>query len=123
KIKPHIKESKFKYAFLGIIIFISLVFLIKICTKKFVLYSNNYTYIKNERLIFLDNDAFHFLLRSGKNRLLSNKILEAYYEFNLAYSIRPNDKELNRLMIETLSILCVREDKYCDKLDVFLNVD
>jgi len=63
----------------------------------------------------------NFLLNSGKKRLVSNNILGAYSEFNLAYKIKPNNKELNQLMIETLSTLCISEEKYCDRLDVFLN--
>ena len=69
-----------------------------------------------------DNEAFEFLLRSGKNRLLSNNILGAYSEFNLAYNIKPKDKELNQLMIETLGILCVNEEKYCSELDDLMKI-
>ena len=58
---------------------------------------------------------------SGKYLLESNKMLEAYSEFKLAYNIRPNDKELNQLMIETLIALCDEKLRYCDELDSMIS--
>ena len=68
-----------------------------------------------------DKEAFDFLIKSGKKRLLSNNILGAYSEFNLAYNIKPKDKELNELLIETLSILCDKKESHCEELDILLN--
>ena len=70
-----------------------------------------------ERLVKLDDAAYEFLLTSGKSRLLSNNIMGAYTEFNLAYSIKPRDEEITTLFIETLSILCVDDNTYCDQLN------
>jgi len=61
--------------------------------------------------------ALKFLLSSGKERLLNNNIIGAYSEFKLAYNIEPNNEDLKALLIETLSILCVENNSYCDKLD------
>lgn len=122
KIKPHVKENKYKYVFLGLIVFISLVFLIKTFTTKFIIYTNNQSRVLLENSKQKDIEAFSFLLKSGKRRLLSNNIVGAYSEFNLAYNIRPESEELNQLLIETLSILCSEREKYCDKLDFHLQV-
>ena len=67
-----------------------------------------------------NKEAFDFLLKSGKKRLKNNEITGAYSEFNLAHNIYPNNKELNQLLIETLSILCENDSKYNMKLDFFL---
>lgn len=61
--------------------------------------------------------ALKFLLSSGKERLLDNNIIGAYSEFKLAYKIEPNNEALKALFIETLSILCVENNSYCDELD------
>ena len=63
-----------------------------------------------------DNDAFNFLIKSGKMRLNKGEISGAYSEFKLAYAIKPKDKALNQLLFETLGILCVDYNKHCDDL-------
>ncbi len=119
-IKPHIKENKYKYVFWGFIFFVSFVFLINISIKKFTLYSINHSNILYENSKRIDYGGFHFLIKSGKKRLLSNNILGAYSEFNLAYKINPKNDELNQLLVETLSILCTKDIEYCNKLDYHL---
>jgi len=61
-----------------------------------------------------DNDAFNFLLKSGKSRLHKGRISGAYSEFKLAYAIKPDHKELNALLLETLEILCLDYNRHCD---------
>ncbi len=123
KLQPSVEENEKLNGFLTLaIIFVFIIFLFFL-SSKFVSYTNNQSISISLMNESKDNEAFEFLLKSGKNRLLSNNILGAYSEFNLAHNIRPNDKELNQLMIETLGILCVNEEKYCDKLDVILNID
>ena len=73
----------------------------------------------NERVAQINKDAFKFLIKSGKNRLIAGNIVGAYSEFSLAHNIKPNDVELNQLLTETLSILCYNDTNYCLKLDVF----
>ena len=70
-----------------------------------------------------DEKAFNFLIKSGKKRLVSNNIVGAYSEFNLAYQIKPNSEELNQLLIETLSILCTKNTDYCDRLNSHLEIN
>lgn len=123
KIIPHIPESKPKYVVIGIVTFISLLFLTKLYTNKFVLYSNNYTKVNQERLKAIDIEAFNFLLNSGKLHLKRNNISGAYSEFILAYKVNPNNKKLNQLLIETLSILCKKDISYCAELNGFLDND
>jgi len=80
-------------------------------------------YLENARLrhqqevawaIKKENRAFKFLLKSGKWRLNKGRISGAYSEFKLAYAIRPNDKELNKLLLETLEILCLDYNRHCE---------
>ena len=69
-----------------------------------------------------DKQAFNFLLNSGKTHLKRNNVVGAYSEFILAYRVNPNNKELNQLLIETLSILCVNDENYCGELDDLMNL-
>ncbi|GAA4969873.1 hypothetical protein [Algibacter aquimarinus] len=121
KIKSHTKESKYKYTLWGIIFFISLIFLVTNYTKKFTLYTNEKSIVRIKAAEKIDNRAFVFLIKSGKKRLISNNIIGAYSEFNLAYQIKPNNEELNQLLIETLSILCDKNTDYCDDLNYHLD--
>jgi len=66
-----------------------------------------------------DDKAFNFLIKSGKYRLSKGSLAGAYSEFKLAEDIRPNDAELNALLFETLSRLCINYKKHCYKLDNF----
>lgn len=120
QLKPQKKKSKYKNAFLSLLVFLSLVFLFSAFTQKLTFYNKNYNSIVNEEINRRDNEAYHFLLNSGKKRLLANNIVGAYSEFNLAYNIKPNNEELNQLIIETLSILCSENIEYCDVLDSHL---
>ncbi|MDO5980398.1 hypothetical protein [Flavivirga spongiicola] len=122
-IKPSIKENKILVGFLTITTVIGFAIILNSCYKHFVVYSNE----RSKQIAIYktdkDNMAFNFLLNSGKNRLKQHRIVAAYSELNLAYAIRPNDKELNQLLIETLSILCSKDIAYCDALDKHLQND
>lgn len=52
-------------------------------------------------------------MKSGKLRLKSGRISGAYSEFKLAHAIQPNNIEVNKLLFETLEILCL---DYCKDL-------
>ena len=67
-----------------------------------------------------DKIAYNFLLESGINRMYSKNYKGAYAEFKLAYQLNPNNEQLNNLMIETLSVLCNSDEKYCNDFDAFL---
>lgn len=64
-----------------------------------------------------NNMMFNFLMTSGKERLVNGNVSGAYSEFKLATELKPNDKELNILLYETLSILCFDYNEHCDDLD------
>lgn len=86
----------------------------------FMEYSNGVYTQKQKQVEQINNEAFHFLINSGLNRLRDNNIVGAYSEFQLAYDIYPKDEKLNQLLIETLSILCKNENKYCKDLNRYL---
>lgn len=120
-IKPHVKKNNV-YAGLITLVAISISILLVVnYSQKFVSYSQERLELIEYNTSTQESYAFSYLLNSGKQRLLSNNILGAYSEFNLAYNIRPDSKELNQLLVETLSILCSDDIKYCDVLDNFLD--
>ena len=85
-------------------------------------YSNTQTKEVSNLIKLEDKKAFVFLVRSGKNRLAENRIKDAYYEFHLAHKIYPKSENLNKLLVETLSILCIDNNNYCKEIDtLFLN--
>jgi hypothetical protein len=45
------------------------------------------------------------------------QVIGAYSEFCLAQKIKPNNKQLNQLLVETLSMLCEENKGYCDELN------
>lgn len=120
-IKPSVKENKtlrglITLCFISFTIVVLIVYL-----PKFTAYSNGHTQSVHEALKKQNITAFNFLINSGKNRLRTNRVLEAYKEFKLAYAINSNNDELQILLTQTLSILCEKDLKYCNELEVFLN--
>lgn len=105
---------------LTIIVIALAVSIIKQFTEEFVEYSKERTQLIAKNIQIKEIKTFNFLLNSGKKRLLSNNIQGAYSEFKLAYNIQPEHKELNQLLIETLSILCTKDSLYCKELDKLL---
>lgn len=126
KPKPSKKENKKLDRFL-ITSFIISSFILGFITislaKSFTNYSNNISKLTKERKVLMDKQAFNFLLNSGKTYLKRNNVIGAYSEFILAYKVNPNNEELNQLLIETLSILCEKNEKYCSELDELMNTD
>ncbi|WP_347926134.1 hypothetical protein [Pontimicrobium sp. SW4] len=119
KLQPSKQYDSF-YIIISILL-ISLFFSV-IYSKKdaFLIHSNEVNNQKKEIFKYRDKEAFIFLMKSGKHRLESGNIIGAYYEFKLANNIKPNDAYLKQITIETLSILCSRNEKYCKELDVFM---
>lgn len=121
-LKPKIKENPRLKGVLTILIVLSFVLVAGVNYKNFVSYSNKQTALVNNFSELKDKEAFDFLLRSGKKKIYRNNIVGAYSELKLAYSIDPTNEGLNQLLIETLSILCNQDAKYCGELDTILDM-
>ncbi|REE07847.1 hypothetical protein DFQ09_11041 [Winogradskyella pacifica] len=113
--KLQYSNNKGSYNF-GIILFLVMVLVITLCIPSWLDHSRLQHKQELAWAIKKDNDAFNFLIKSGKQRVSKGRILGAYSEFKLAYAIKPKDKELNQLLLETLIILCLDYNKYCDDL-------
>jgi hypothetical protein len=50
-------------------------------------------------VVRFDENAFNFLMRSGRIRLIFNNLKDAYLEFNLAQAIYPQDDFLHQILI------------------------
>ncbi|WP_053992457.1 hypothetical protein [Mangrovimonas sp. TPBH4] len=70
-----------------------------------------------KRIYEEEQEAFTFLVHSGMERLKRHHYLEAYNEFELAFKINPKDEALNDAMLQTLSVLCRDNKKYCELLE------
>lgn len=115
-----IQPSSDKSNNIGFILMLALIASLVIQAPKLMTYEK--TRVEN---ISLRNDmqnemAFKFLVKSGKARLLRGHIEDAYSDLNLAYNLNPSDPMVNNLLIETLSILCEKDNAYCIKLDSLL---
>lgn len=124
KSKLSIKRNKKLNRFFIVSVIISFIVLATVIAplmKTFTDYSNNLSVISKERENLHNKEVFNFLLNSGKNHLYNNNVLDAYSEFILAHKVYPNNKEINQLLIKTLSILCDQEETYCNKLDTLLS--
>tara|TARA_R110002049_G_scaffold1498_1_gene11596 strand:+ start:21687 stop:22181 length:495 start_codon:yes stop_codon:yes gene_type:complete len=120
KLQPSVTENKTQKGFLTLIVTLLFIVLLSFSYTNFNTYSNKKTALIHELTELRTREAFNFLFHSGKYRLLDNNIKGAYSEFELAYHIDPGNQELNQLIIETLSILCLNDNNYCKKLDYFL---
>ncbi len=120
-IKPKIKEHPKLKGILIIFIVFSVALIGGVNYKNFISYSNRQTVLVNDFSKLKDKKAFNFLLNSGKGRIYRNDIVGAYSELKLAYKIDSTDKELNQLIIETLSILCSQNNEYCNELDLYMD--
>jgi len=78
--------------------------------------------LHNEEVIALEqhkeDQAFEFLKRSGEKRLRTQNYKGAFSEFKLAYAIKPNDKEMNQLLLEVVSLLCEQNEVYCKEFEI-----
>ncbi len=120
QLKASVKENKLLNGILAIGIAISLIILSGSFIKKYTDYSNEQTKQVTIYNNYENEKAFNFLVESGISRLAGNNIIGAYSEFKLAHEIHQNDEKFNQLFIETLSILCNDDEKYCNELDYFL---
>ncbi|MBC2845240.1 hypothetical protein [Winogradskyella flava] len=64
-----------------------------------------------------DIKAYNFLTKSGEKRLKLGNYKGALSEFKLAHNIQPNSTEVNQLLLEVISILCEKDDNYCEEYD------
>ena len=120
KLSYRARENKTLLGLTSLFFVVGLILLVKLSNVKFTEYSNKHTELT---MVLHENKnqvAYRFLIRSGKNRLLDNRALDAYKEFKLAYAIFPQNEELNQLLIETLSTLCKKNSIYCKELDMLL---
>lgn len=121
KLQPSATENKKYMGLITVIVGISFIVIISFAYRDFIDYSNNHTKQITVNYNNQNKKAFNFLIKSGKNRLKENRVLDAYSEFSLAYNINPNDENLNHLLIETLSVLCNENISYCNELDNMLD--
>ncbi|WP_242204568.1 hypothetical protein [Aestuariivivens insulae] len=121
KLQPSITENKRSHGFLTILFVVIALIMVFLAFQNFTNYSNRYNRLVYNKTIIENNAAFNFLMNSGKNRLQGNRVYDAYSEFKLAQVIYPKNKELNQLLIETLSILCETNNNYCVELDDLLS--
>jgi hypothetical protein len=119
-LKPHVKKNNLLTGLFTLAILILSAYFVFTYCDRFTDYSNQHRQLVIVQTQKQDEQGFNFLINSGKRRLSNNNVKGAYSEFHLAYNIRPENEELNRLLLETLSILCSEEIKYCDKLDYHL---
>lgn len=116
KLQPSKEASRlYVYFSLMLIALVSIAFFYKI--PEYKIYSENLIAQKVANEQKLNNDAFQFLMQSGTRRLKEGYIVGAYSEFKLAHQLYPNNKETNRLLFETICLLCENENNYCKELD------
>ena len=121
KIQPSVNKNvrlKNLLLVLSILIMIPLLFNI---SMGFVDYNRNHYRLMGKRIQNENKEAFDFLIDSGKYRLSINNFIGAQSEFKLAVKIYPENKEAYQLLIETTSILCDNDNKYCDELVLLMD--
>lgn len=120
KLKKHANADKYQVG-LGLVVSVLLVAILMINFGfKIKAHTNTQVDLAKAHLIKSDQDAFAFLVESGKDRLNRGNAEGAYAEFKLAYKIYPNNQELDKLLIETLSVICVEANLYCTELNQYL---
>nr|WP_321224184.1 hypothetical protein [uncultured Psychroserpens sp.] len=119
KLQPSKNKSEI-YIGLSLLIVVLITFGIFYMVPNFTDYHNERAAQLEKRKVRLDENAFNFLMKSGKNRLLSNNLKGAHSEFKLALAINPNDETVNQLLLETLVGLCDENNTYCVELDELL---
>lgn len=117
----HSQPSKLKgQDHVGIVIFIVIVFVLSTLLPKWLDYARIKDKQEVQHTTVKDNGAYNFLTKSGKRRMQSQNYVGALSEFKLAHKIRPNSPEINRLLLEVISILCSKDANYCDDLDMLV---
>ena len=119
QIKASVKENKIISGIIAICLAIFFIISFSVFVQSFTDYSKEHTKKVTAQNNYEYEKAFNFLIKSGISRIDRNNIKGAYSEFKLAYAIHQNNEYLNQLILETLSILCEDDNKYCEDLDVF----
>ncbi|TYA71811.1 hypothetical protein [Seonamhaeicola marinus] len=119
-LKPSIGENKVVRGAITLFFILSLIVILVPITKMFTQYSNNHAKAVYKHQQIRNEKDFNFLVSSGKTRLSQNRVIGAYSEFKLAYAINSKDKALNDLILQTLTILCENNNKFCEELDAML---
>lgn len=114
----HSKKSNTSY--IGVVLLIIMLILIGTYLPKIVTYESQRHKNELAMQIARDNYIFNFLIDSGEKRLDRGEISGAYLEFKLAYAIKPDDEKLNKLLLETLEVLCLDYSRYCENYNKLL---
>lgn len=115
----HSKESSKFYIIISFTLIFLLFSFVIIKRNDFLDHSSLINKEINERIQREDIFAFNFLFNSGKRRLKSRNLVGAYSEFKLAYNLRPNDIELKQLLLETITLLCDKNESFCSEYELF----
>jgi len=118
--KTQSPKSKFSNLF-GIFLFSLFLILIISMVTKWISYEFNNQLNILEYQKNVNENHFNFLMNSGKKRLTNKNLTGAYYEFKLAKAIYPKNDEVNQLLLETTTFLCLNKGIYCKELDGFNN--
>ena len=122
-LKPKVKENNVLKGILTIFIALAFCAILHSSYQKYTGYSQAQAIKLNDYQNNKDQIAFNFLINSGYNRLENNNVKAAYSEFKLAYNINSKNETLNKLMVETLMVLCDTDVHYCHELDMLLDVN
>ena len=122
KLKPSIKRNKKLISLLTVLITLLLTTTVVIYGFKFHKYESTQSELVNEINLKKNEEAFQFLLKSGRNRFYSKNYFGAYSELVLAHKICSEDKDVINLLIETSRALCQSDLKYCEALDNYLEL-
>jgi len=123
KLQRNVKENSKQIGALTLIVLLIVSCFLYIEGKHFISYQKQQNELMKIRRINHNNNAFQFLMKSGISRLHNNNTLGAYSEFKLAYKIYPENVKLKQLIIETASILCVKDEAYCKDLEMYLTAN
>ena len=116
KIQPS-KNTFDLFPFHHFLIFIFFTMVLIIYKNSWLAHSKELYKSKEELLIQENNRAFGFLISSGKERLKRDNYEGAYSEFKLVMNLFPENLEASKLLEETLSVLCFKDNKYCAELE------
>ncbi|WP_299381402.1 hypothetical protein [uncultured Lacinutrix sp.] len=114
KLQRSVKKNKKQNAVLTLLIIFSLLILGVLTFSNIFKYEKQHKEFVSEMKDIKNQEAFIFLLNSGKERLNANNFSGAYSEFVLAYTINSQNEEVVRLLEETSSVLCKTDKKYCN---------
>ena len=102
----------------GIVIFIIIVFILSSMLPRWLDYAREKHRKEITHTTVKHNTAYNFLTKSGISRMKSQNYIGALSEFKLAQKIRPDSPEINRLLLEVISILCEKDEKHCKDFEI-----